>query len=107
MTSFQLSQFSLPESMDSEVTNSKKKLKTTDKKLKTIKIRLFPEKDDEKEIKTMLNQFRWYYNATIYIAYKNIKDDILKENKLFNSKVRDNVLKYSYKENTDQNPAPP
>ncbi len=79
MTSFQSSQFSLPDCMDSEVvslkTKSKAKLKTqkttinktkekqekktkeTPKKLKTIKFRLFPNDEQKKNYIYNLNNF--------------------------------------------------
>lgn len=77
MTSFQLSQFSLPDSMDSEVTPSKRKSKKkpkkekTEKSIKTIKMRLFPSEEEKNILQPMFDQFRWYYNATLSIFYKH------------------------------------
>jgi transposase len=66
-TSFQLLQFSLPVSMDSEATNSKTKSKTPVKKYKTLKIRLFPNEQQKITLELMINQQRWYYNALVHI----------------------------------------
>ena len=87
-TSFQLSQFSLPDSMDSEVISLKKKSKNKPqdptqeqpfkpKKYKSIKLRLFPTKQQTETLHLMIDQQRWYYNALISIMNKNFSDEVL------------------------------
>ena len=127
MTSFQSSQFSLPDSMDSKVTQLKTKygkpppvaLKT----LKTLKIRLFPNQEETKKLKMMLEQYRWYYNATVAIVYQHYGADKITDIKSYsNRSVRDLIRKYEYteeefehlvfqsfeyKEERDETPIPP
>ena len=105
MTSFQLSQFSLPNSMDSEVTPLKRKSKKkpeekkTEKAIKTLKMRLFPSEQEKNLLKPMFEQFRWYYNSTVSIFYKHYGwDKILDKNKYSNYSIRDIIRKYEYKE---------
>ena len=100
-TSFQLSQFSLPDSMDSEVIPLKKELKN--KQLKTLKIRLFPTKQEQKDLKLMIEQFRWYYNATLNIVYNHYGYKEIGKEKLFYSKIRDLIRKYKYVEEKYEN----
>ena len=90
MTSFPLSQFSLPDCMDSEVMESKRKYKT-------LKIRTFPTKTEIEKISKIEGQFRWYYNAAnsiCSIEHPNIK----KYEKLHGTTFRDSVMCYDYKE---------
>ena len=96
MTSFQLSHFSLPDSMDSEVTPLKSKSKT--KPLKTLKMRLFPTEEETKSLKLMMEQFRWYYNSTLNIVYNHFGHKEITKKKYFASKIRDLVRKYKYVE---------
>jgi len=104
MTSFQSSQFSLPDSMDSEATHSKKKsnkkqLKKATGRIRTLKIRLFPTKEEKVKIQLLLDQYRWYYNATVAIIKKEITPEKLieKESWSFNI-IRDMIRKYDYEE---------
>jgi hypothetical protein len=98
MTSFQSSQYSLRESMDSEVIPSKRKLKQQpkekteekegkeekktkektekegtktkeEKNLKTIQFRLFPTEEEKKEIHKTQEQYKWFYNSSLTIIY--------------------------------------
>lgn len=102
MTSFQLSQFSLPDSMDSEVTPSNEKSKQ--KLLRTLKIRLFPTTEEKTQIQTLLDQYRWYYNITLNIVYNHYgHDKITNERKYSAYTVRDLVRKYEYTEETHDN----
>ena len=102
MTSFQLSQFSLPDSMDSEVINlkSKSKKKQEGKKLlKTLKFRIFPSDEEKDKLQLLLDQYRWYYNSSVdifydYYGFKNI----LSRNKYFYSEFRDVMRTYKYTE---------
>ena len=73
MTFFQSSQFSLPDSMDSEVTQLKTKYgKPPPVPLKTLKLRLFPNQEEEKKLQMMFEQYRWYYNATVSLSLIHI-----------------------------------
>ena len=96
MTSFQLSRFSLPDSMDSEVTPLKSKSKT--KPLKTLKMRLFPTEEEKKQLKLMMEQFRWYYNSTLNIVYNHFGHKEITKKKYFSSNIRDLVRKHKYVE---------
>ena len=124
MTSFQSSQFSLPDSMDSEVTQLKTKYgKPPPVALKTLKIRLFPNQEETKKLKMMLEQYRWYYNATVAIVYQHYGADKITDIKSYsNRSVRDLIRKYEYteeefehlvfqsfeyKEERDETPIPP
>lgn len=108
MTSFQLSQFSLPDSMDSEAIQSKKKskkkpLKKKKKKiqppLKTLKFRLFPTEEEKEKLQLNLDQFRWYYNATVSIIFKdNNLETILKKGKYSAYSIRNKIRKYRFEE---------
>ena len=96
MTSFRLSQFSLPDSMDSGATPLKNQLNN---QLKTLKIRLFPDKVEKMKIHTTTDQFKWYYNSTnniVTINYK--KEDIVKKSKFSSYEIRDLVRKHEYVE---------
>jgi len=103
MTSFQLSQFSLPDSMDSEVTQSKNKSKNKqDTKLKTVKIRLFPNKEEKEQLNNILDQSRWYYNCllnTLKEKYDNLDSFIKCKKKPFkNTEIRNLLQEYEYSE---------
>jgi IS605 OrfB family transposase len=75
MTSFQLSQYSLPESMDSEAIPSKIK---SGPQLKTMKFRLFPTGPQKETLRLYFDQFRWYYNAMVHI-FSDTEDAIKKK----------------------------
>jgi IS605 OrfB family transposase len=95
MTSFQLSRFSLPNSLDSDPTPSRKKSET--KLLKTIKIRLFPTKKEKGQLKVMFEQFRWYYNATVNIVYNHYGyKEIDKVKKYSNFEIDKIIRNYEY-----------
>jgi len=97
-TSFQLSQFSLQDSMDLEVIQSKKKLKKQ-QQLKTLKIRLFPTNKEKDELQLMLEQYRWYYNATVNIMNeKYTEKQLLNKKSWSNIQIRDLIRKYYYRE---------
>jgi IS605 OrfB family transposase len=105
MTSFQLSQYSLPDSMDYEVINSKTKSKnklvnkTDSKKIKTLKVRLFPSDKEKDEIKLMMDQQRWYYNATLSIMNKNYTpEQLIKPDSWSYIHIRDLIRGYEYSE---------
>ena len=64
-----------------------------------MKIRLFPTKEEKVKIKLLLDQYRWYYNATVAIIKKEITPEKLieKESWSFNI-IRDMIRKYDYEE---------
>ena len=108
MTSFQLSQFSLPDSMDSGAVKSKikseNKQKEEEKKIKTLKFRIFPSEKEKEDIHLMFDQFRWYYNSSLTIFYLHYGyDKILNKNKYSNTSFRDILRKYRYEETTVNN----
>ena len=107
MTSFQSSQYSPLGSMAYKVTPLKNKSKTKPKSkskkpkqhFKTLKFRIFPTEKEKEKLKTIMEQYRWYYNASVttfydYIGHKNI----LKEEKYPSWKARDILCKYNYVE---------
>ena len=99
-TSFQSSQFSLPASMVSEVTSSNKKSKP----LKTLKLRMFPTKEEKKELDLMMEQYRWYYNTILTVVYTHFgHENILDKRKYSNYTVRDLLRKYEYVEKEEGN----
>ena len=113
MTSFQSLQYSLPESMDSVQTQSKRKLnkqeskketkKETEKKnLKTIKIRIFPDKNEKSKLQDMFNQYKWYYNATLSIVHQHYGDKLTEPLKYSNITIRKLIKKYNYIESEQE-----
>ena len=100
MTSFQSSQFSLPDSMDSEVIQSKTRYgKPSPPPLKTLKIRLFPNMEETKKFNLMFEQYRWYYNATLSVVYQHYGfDKIAEPLKYSNISIRQLMRKYNYTE---------
>ncbi len=103
MTSFQLSQFSLRDSMDSEVIQSKNRSKNKQEtKLKTMKIRLFPNDEEKEKINLILDQSRWYYNcllSSLREKYDNLDNLIKNKKKPFkNTEIRDLLQEYEYVE---------
>ena len=101
MTSFQSSQFSLPDSMDSEVMTSKEK---SNPQLKTIKIRIFPTKEEILKLQKAMDQYRWYYNATISVFYKHYGfENILDKRKYSSYEIRDIFRQYEYVEDNIDN----
>lgn len=110
MTSFQSLQFSLPESMDSEVMKSKGKYTNKYKKqkqesnLKTLKMRIFPTQDEKDQLHLMFDQFRWYYNSMVTIVYNHYGyEKITDEKKYSNYTIRDLMRKYDYQEEIYEN----
>ena len=100
MTSFQSSQFSLPDSMDSEVTQSNDK--SENNLFKTLKFSLSPTSDEIKKLEMLRHQSKWYYNATRTIVYQHYgHDKILNKKKYSNTEVRDLMRKYHYTEDDD------
>lgn len=75
MTSFQSSQYILPESMDSVATPLKRKFKNPVQNLKTLKIRIFPTQIEKEKLKLMFNQQRWYYNAMVNLYKLKVLED--------------------------------
>jgi len=114
-TSFQSSQFSLPDSTVSGVTISNVKSKkarapkTVQKQMKTLKFRLFPTDEEKKKLNLQLEQQRWYYNAAINVLYKNNYIDnfksVLKDGtekiSISRDKIRDLMRKIEFKEDNN------
>lgn len=109
MTSFRLSQYSHPESMDSGVDQSKKRSKKPAPKsspmLKTLKIRLFPTEEEKERMSSLFDQSRWYYNTMVKaMSILFSKDELKDQTKLSYPDLRDKVMKkISYSEETDGN----
>ena len=61
-------------------------------------MRLFPTTEEKKELKLMMEQFRWYYNAALNIVYNHYGHKEIKDNKFFFSKTRDLIRKYQFVE---------
>ena len=67
--------------------------------LKTLKIRLFPTQEQKQQLHEYFQQFRWYYNASLAVLYKEYtKDQIESHNKFSETFIRDLVRKYKYTE---------
>jgi IS605 OrfB family transposase len=97
-TSFPSLQFSLADCMEKEATLSKKKSEIKSN-LKTLKIRLFPTKEEKDQIHLILDQYRWYYNAALNILNLNYSEDKLKNMKSLSSyTLRDLMREYNYRE---------
>jgi putative transposase len=98
--------------MDSEVTQSKNKseikLKQENKsvnskckdQIKTVKFRLFPNKNEEEQLKHMFEQSRWYYNSSINVFNDLYSKNIVLSNdfKLKDRTFRDTFKKYEFQE---------
>ena len=99
MTSFRSSQFSLPDSTDSEATNSRGKSRSP---LKTLKFRLLPSELEKSFLTDSMDQFRWYYNSSLTV----LQLDLLRQGRKFQDEfklssytVRDQIVgKYRYME---------
>ena len=99
MTSFQLSQFSHPDCMDLEAIQLKTK---SEPKLKTLKIRLLPSKEEKEQLQLIMSQYRWYYNTLLecfYIENKTV-EDILKKDSFEYEEIRDLLSTYDFTEET-------
>lgn len=99
MTSFQLSQYSLPGSMASEATPSK--TKSNLKPVRTLKMRLFPTNDEHIELQKCLEQYRWYYNLSLSIISKHFPPGALMEQQHKYEHLRKIINSYKYKETHD------
>ena len=99
MTSFQSSQFFLPDSTASEVTPSSEKSKT---QLKTMKFRLLPTQQEREKLLKDMEIFRWYYNFSLTVLNLDCKrnDKKLEEYKSVSYyTLRDKIVsKYKYTE---------
>ena len=113
-TFFPLSRYSLQGSMVSEAIHSKRKSKnkvrerqsaSTKSKypVKTLKIRIFPNKIEESKLQSMFEQGKWSYNATVNVYLNGGFDGCYNEeyNNYNQSKIRDIMRIYKYKEEID------
>lgn len=81
-------------------------MKKASVKIKTLRIRAFPNDTEKAELKLIFEQFRWYYNATLDI-FGHISDDDIKsityKNHVVATKLRDLIRKYEYVEQPENN----
>ncbi len=94
MTSFQSSQYSLPDSTDSEVVPLRER---SERHLKTLKMRIFPTQKEKEKLDLLFKQQRWYYNATLNIVGR-INKGKEPTKKLYFSSLRDLLRTYEYTE---------
>lgn len=105
MTSFQLSQFSLPECTVSEVTPSKtKSKKPSPNHLKTLKGRFLPTEEEKEKLQLMMKQSHWYYNAILscFVSAFPSKEAILKRKSFSDYQIRDLLTQYEFIEKEDE-----
>jgi len=99
MTSFQSSQYSLPDSMVSEVIHSGKKSEN----VRTLKMRIFPTKVQTEKLKLMFEQFRWYYNDAVYLVNTMFPKDTRRK-QLSYPYIRDKIISsHHYEEKSCEN----
>jgi len=92
--------FSHLDSMDYEVTQSKKKSKIPS--LKTLKGRFLPTQEQKEQIQLMMDQTRWYYNFFISVI-KDRYRDLKKLKSVSYYSIRDLLSQYDYIEESDDN----
>jgi len=69
------------------------------KKVKTLKVRIFPSDKEKNEIKLMMDQQRWYYNATLSIMTKKYSpEELIKPDSWSYITIRDLIRGYEYNE---------
>ena len=68
--------------------------------VKTLRIRIFPSKDQAQVVQKMHDQSRWYYNATRNIVY-NYHPNLLQQEKVSETALRDLIRKYEYSEEAE------
>ena len=67
-------------------------------------MRLFPTTLEKEKLNVMLEQFRWYYNATLSIFYRHYgSKNILKQKSYSSYTIRDLLRKYDYVETVEEN----
>lgn len=94
----------LPDCTDLGATKSKKKLKPSlekkkNKVVRTLKGRLLPTKAEEKQLQTMMEQSRWYYNFLVgAISSQYSKDKMVEKESFSYYHIRDLLTSYVYKE---------
>ncbi len=81
--------------MVSEVEELKEK--SGNRPVKTLKIRIFPDKKEKDKLNLMFEQFHWYYNAMVNVFYLH---EIEKQRKY---SMRDLLMKHRYKEEHEGN----
>jgi putative transposase len=94
-TSFQSSQYSLLDSTDLEAIPSVNKSKNA---VRMLKMRLFPNQLQKKELELIFDQFRWYYNSVLTVVYTHYGLENIEKNKISFYSVRDLFRKYRYTE---------
>ena len=106
MTSSQSSQFSLPVCTVSGPIQLRKNSKTPSspkKPVRTLKGRLLPTETEKQQLKTMMEQSRWYYNALVSCVKALFpKEKILVREKFTDYQIRDILTNFIYTEEISQ-----
>ena len=69
--------------------------------LRTLKIRIFPTKTEQEQLKVLFEQFRWYYNATVSIVGSHYSgEDVEKPKKYRFETIRALMRNYEYAKDT-------
>jgi putative transposase len=95
------SRFSREDFMGCEVTELKKPSKIGE--IKTLKMRIFPTTQEKKNLQTLFDQYRWYYNFALTVLYNHEGKNIIKKDSYSNYTVRDLFRKYDYIESEEGN----
>ena len=72
-------------------------------KYKTLKIRLYPTREEKELLDLRLDQFRWYYNATVNTFFKEFSKDFILHRKWNFSEIREIIKAYNYIDHQDKN----
>jgi transposase len=60
---------------------------------------LFPTEEEKEKLKLHMDQYRWYYNATLSVVFNSSeKEELIDQKKLSKTKVRDKMRKYRFHE---------
>jgi len=107
-TSSQSSQYLLPEFTVCEPTaslrKSKKASKKTERRMKTLKMRIHPTPSEREKLGLLLRQFRWYYNAITTIFYLHFGcENVLKTRKYSYYTLRNLFRNYSFEQREGEN----
>jgi len=98
----------LPDCMDLGATKSKTKSTPSLKKKKvmvrTLKGRILPTKEEETQLRVMMDQSRWYYNFLVGAINSNYsKEKMVQKGSVSYYKIRDILTSYEYKEEQKDN----
>lgn len=67
-----------------------------------MKVRIFPNQQETERIDLILNQHRWYYNATVQIVANYFKDDLFSQDKVSFPFIRDLIRKHVFIEDSKE-----